>query len=411
MPTQTIFTNYARSTCHVTNNVSSFSSSATATSHVGGPTNVAANVLSQLSSVKLAMLGINMLPKVDSSTSPITSTATVTTGTSPYNWWYAPMMTHLTDTPYQLCEGDADGLYYSTDTKHWTISTINDSSVKSLSAIAISGEHAIGRGYYLDKAQTQYLMYSADGGKTWTASALVVYGGTTVGTLYSQTGYLCTYTINAPKIVNNYYSTSNGGSSWSLLGSYTNADDDISLSTYSIASSGTNILWSLYNGNIFYSTSTYPKSPPSPTVPDGVSTYIGNFSSGTGSSLAISGSYGLVLRYYDIDKKGVYIINLADDAPALVKCESAGTYPFQGVYISDTPSSSGQISAIVSSQDTTMYCDDITASPTIWYESDTTDSINYVAISGSTAINTLNSYGYINFSSNGGSTWTSTGDS
>ena len=424
MALQKIIKKYARATYSVSNKFGSVTASATASGNKDSSAELTANVLAQKESVNLAMIGINKLKTAhlqgiskataDVSYTADTGTGAVTTSTSPYGHWVGPMMTNLNNTPFQLCADETDEwLYYSTDTINWTISTINDSYVKTLGAIAISGINAIGIGDYLDSAQTQYLIYSTDGGQTWTDSSLVMYGGTIVGTLSSQTGYLCTYTINAPDVVNDYYSTSNGGSTWTLMGSYTDTNDDKELSTYSIASSGTNILWSLYNGNIFYSTTTYPSTPPSSTGSDGISTYIGNFSSGTGSSLAISGSYGLVLSYYDIDNMGVYIINLADDVPTLVKCTSAGTNAFQSVYISDTASSDNKISALVSSPNLTMYCDDITASLPTWTTSSTTDIFGFVAISGSTAISTptTNLDGYINYSSDGGKTWTSTADS
>jgi hypothetical protein len=408
MAPQKVIKQYARATYTVSNKFGSVSATATASSNKDSPPDKQANVLAQAESVKLAMIEVNKRNNNQSkgvskaiADSSDTGSGVVVTSTSPYGYWLGPMMTNLNKTPFQLCARDTGltWLYYSADTINWTNSKIDDSDVKSLGAIAISGKNAIGIGYYMDTAQTQYLIYSIDGGQTWKDTKLVVYLATTVGTLSDKTGYLCTYTSIAPNIVNDYYSTSNGGSSWSLMGSYTNTSDDSSLSTYSIASSGTNILWSLNNGDIYYSTSTYPTSP---TDPDGVSTYIGNIAGGRYTLLAISGNYGLVAYTY------VYIINLKDDAPKLVKCDSAGSQAWTSVYISDTPDASGNISAIVASQDKTIYSTDITASPIVWNDVLNTSGILQAAISGSNAIMVKNAVDYLYYSADGGATWTST---
>ena len=111
----------------------------------------------------------------------------------------------------------------------------------------------------------------------------------------------------------------------------------------------------------------------------------------------------MIVAFYN---KGVYIVNLSDATPTLNQCYST-SQAWQGIYISDTADSSGKISAIVASQNQTIYSTDITATPIVWNVSSTT-SIVQAAISGSNAIMRKNTEGYLYYSSDYGSTWTST---
>ena len=180
-----------------------------------------------------------------------------------------------------------------------------------------------------------------------------------------------------------YYSTVDGGINWTSITNYNE-------SVYNISSSGKNVLWSLYSGEIYYSTTGFPGTP----------VKIGELEDA--SLVAISGNYGLVSVY----NGGVYIVNVKDATPTLDLCYSTSE-PWQGIYISDTPDASGNISAIVASQNKTIYSTDITASSIVWTASNTTGIVQ-VAISGSTAINVPNTEGYISYSNNYGETWTST---
>jgi hypothetical protein len=380
---------YSRATYSVCGlNGECFVASATASSNTDSIDGQQSNVLAQLESVKSAIIGLNKLKRnqlqglskdtTTSSSSSDDGSGTTVTTFAPYGWWEYPMMTNVNDTPGQLCQNDSDGIYYSSDTIHWTLSTGENS--QGCSPLSISGTNAIG--YYLT-GTTLSMIYSTDYGQTWTASSLSLTNvRKAIGTLSGSLGYIC---VAAYQNTYSWYSTTDGGQTWALNSDYTD-----SLNSIGSSSSGDNVLWSLSNGQIYYST-------------NGLSTnsLLGTYSNST-VWVAISGNYGLVAVY----NGGVYIVNVTDTTPTLVQCYST-SQAWQGIYISDTPDSSGQISAIVASQKQTIYCSDITATSIDWSVS-SGSSIVSAAISGSNAIMCINTEAYLYYSSDYGSTWTST---
>jgi hypothetical protein len=379
---------YSRATYSVCGlNGECFVASATASSNKDSIDGQQSNVLAQLESVKSAIIGLNKLKRnqlqglskdtTTSSSSSDDGSGTTVTTTSPYGNWFDPMMTNVDDTPGQLCQNNADGIYYSSETINWTLSI--GVNAQGCYPTSISGGNAIG--YYISEDASLNMIYSTDSGATWSTSQSLSLSNIRLvtGTLSGLLGYIC---VASFQNTYNWYSSSDGGLTWTIISDYT-------APLYSIGSSGTNILWSLTNGGIYYSTTNFP------STNSLLATY-------QNSLVAISGNYGLVAVY----NKGVYIVNLSDTTPTLVQCYST-FQAWQGIYISDTPDSSGKISAIVSSQKQTIYCTDITATTIVWSVS-STNSIFQAAISGSNAIMALTAEDYLYYSSDYGSTWTST---